>query len=131
MSNFNWRREFSIGIREMDDQHVELISIINSIHTLLGEGQGRERLGELLDKLIKYADNHFADEERLMKKHGYPDYEEHRGKHAAMKGKVVSLMQEYSGGKEAMTYSVLDFLQGWLTKHIMETDRKYADYINK
>lgn len=130
MANFNWRKEFSIGVKEMDNQHMELVNIINGIHKVLNEGQGMERLGDMLDRLLKYTDNHFAAEEKLMKKHRCPAYEEHRGKHAAMRKKVLSLIKDFRGGKEAMTYSVLNFLQGWLTKHIMETDRKYADFIN-
>ena len=67
MSNFNWRKEFSIGIKEMDNQHMELVSIINGIHKALSEGQGMERLGDMLDRLLKYTDNHFAAEEKLLK----------------------------------------------------------------
>ncbi|MBE9536529.1 MAG: hemerythrin family protein [Proteobacteria bacterium] len=130
MGSFNWRKEFSIGVDEMDKQHMELVRIINDIHQAINEGRGKERLGGMLDRLLKYTDYHFAAEEKLMKKHRYPPYEEHKGKHAAMRKKVLSLIRESSGGREAMIYSVLDFLQGWLTKHIMETDRKYANYLN-
>ena len=126
---FPWRKDFELNIRDMDNQHRELVSIINSLQGAINEGLGKERLAEILEKLLSYTDFHFAAEEKLLKKHGYPGFEEHRRKHVAMRGKVLALIQDYKGGRVTMTFSVLKFLQDWLSKHIMGTDKKYSAYL--
>ncbi|MDH3976467.1 MAG: bacteriohemerythrin [Deltaproteobacteria bacterium] len=128
---FPWRKEFEVNIREIDNQHKELVKIINSLQEAINLGEGKERLAQVLENLLAYTDFHFAAEEKLLKKHGYPHYEEHKRKHIAMREKVISLIQDYNRGRIAMTFSVLKFLQDWLSKHIMGTDKLYGEYLNK
>ena len=130
-SSFFWRNEFNLNIREMDKQHRVLVGIINDLQQAVKDGYGKERLGDILERLLEYTDKHFADEEKLMKKHGYPGYNEHKGKHIKMKAKVQSLVRDYNSGRVTMSFSVLTFLQDWLSKHIMGTDMMYATYLNK
>ena len=128
---FPWRRDFELNIREMDNQHRELVSIINQLQGAINQGKGKEELAQILDNLLNYTDYHFAAEEKLMKKHAYPGFDEHRRKHAAMREKVVSLVREYNQGRVSMAFSVLKFLQDWLSKHIMGTDKQYGIYLTK
>jgi len=128
---FPWRNEFNLNIKEMDLQHRELVRIISDLQQAVRDGEGKERLGEILGNLLSYTDKHFAAEEKLMKKYAYPGYNEHKSKHIKMRAKVHSLIHDYKGGKVTMTFSVLTFLQDWLSKHIMGTDKKYAIYLNE
>jgi len=128
---FPWRKEFELNIREMDKQHRELVSIINSLQEAINQGLGSDKLANVLEDLLAYTNFHFAAEEKLLKKHAYPGYVEHKRKHGAMREKVESLIADYNRGKVAMTFSVLKFLQDWLSKHIMGTDKNYAEYLNK
>ena len=130
-SYFPWRSEYNINVKTMDSQHRELVNIINELQQAINEGEGKERLGQVLEKLLEYTDFHFSAEEKLMKKHGYPGYQEHSIKHTKMRSKVLSLIHDYNSGGVAKTFSVLKFLQDWLIKHIMDTDRNYADYLNR
>ncbi len=130
VSYFPWRNDFNLNVSAMDTQHRDLVSIINDLQQAVNEGEGNEKLGKILDSLLAYTDKHFAAEEKLMKKHGYPEYEEHKKKHIAMRGKVHSLIRDYKGGKVSITFAVLKFLQDWLIKHIMGTDKKYGIYLN-
>ena len=128
---FPWRSEYNINVKEMDNQHISLVSLINDLQQALNEGEGSERLGDILNRLLEYTDRHFTAEEKLMKKHGYPGYEEHKRRHGKMREKVYSLIRDYNSGRTSLTFSVLTFLQNWLIRHIMETDRTYAIYLNK
>jgi len=129
--SFPWRNEFNLNINEMDMQHRELVRIISDLQQAVRDGEGKERLGDILGSLLAYTDNHFAAEEKLMRKHGYPGYNEHKSKHIKMRAKVQSLIWDYNGGRVTMSFSVLTFLQDWLSKHILGTDMKYATYLNK
>jgi hemerythrin len=130
-SAFPWRNEFNLNVKEMDKQHRVLVGIISTLQQAVKNGEGKLKLAEVLESLLAYTDKHFAAEEKLMKKHGYPGYNEHKSKHIKMRGKVLSLIKDYNDGRVTISFSVLTFLQNWLSKHIMETDMKYAAYLNK
>ena len=129
-SYFPWRRTYSINVKEMDNQHMVLVGFINDLQQALSEGAGREQLGGILDSLYVYTEKHFAAEEKLLKKNGYPGISEHCSKHGKMKEKVRSLIYDYNSGKTALPYTVLKFLEDWLIKHIQGTDKEYALYLN-
>ena len=92
--------------------------------------KGKELMGTILMKLITYTRTHFNYEEELMAKHDYPGFEEHKAKHQKMTAKVLSLQNDYQAGKITLTMEVSKFLQDWLNKHIMGTDKQYSAHLN-
>lgn len=130
MAMFAWKPEYSVNIKEIDDQHKQLVAMVNELHEAMTQKKGKEVLGPLLAKLINYTATHFAAEEKLMQQHGYPDYDKHKAKHEKMVQKVLSLQDDYKGGKITMTFEVSKFLQDWLNKHILGTDKQYSAFLN-
>jgi hemerythrin len=131
MSVFAWKAEYSVGIRQIDDQHKQLVAMINDLHEAMAEGKGRDILGEILAKLIVYTKEHFASEEALMEKHGYPDFPSHKVAHAKMTKKVMELQKEFEASDVKHSIEVGRFLQQWLNKHILETDKQYSSFLHK
>ncbi len=46
-----------------------------------------------------------------------------------MTQKVLALQKEFQLGKVTITLDTMNFLQDWLTKHILGTDHKYGPYL--
>lgn len=130
MAMFEWKDEYSVNIREIDEQHKQLVAMINELHEAMMQQRGQDVLGGLLNNLVSYCNNHFATEERLMEAHGYPDYAPHKTKHKKMTAKVLELNNDLKSGKRNITIEVSQFLKDWLDKHILGTDKKYAAYLN-
>lgn len=130
MAALVWNEKYSVNIKEIDHQHKKLIGLVGELEAAMRQGKGREVLDKVLKELIRYTQTHFAAEERLMKNHGYPDYEEHKAKHEKMTRKVLEVQQEYQEGKITITLEVMKFLQDWLNKHILGTDKKYGPFLN-
>ena len=129
MGIFDWKEEYSVKIKEIDNQHKILVEMVNEMHDAMTQGKGKEVLGPILEELIQYTKTHFANEERLMEKYDYPDFAPHRNKHKKMTAKVLSLQEDYQQGKFQLSFEVSKFLQDWLTKHILGTDMKYSDFL--
>lgn len=129
MSVFAWKAEYSVGIGEIDDQHKQLVAMVNDIHEAMAEGKGRDILGEILTKLITYTKQHFASEEALMEKHGFPDFPAHKVSHAKMTKRVLELQKEFEQSDVKHSIEVARFLQQWLNKHILETDKQYSSFL--
>jgi len=130
MAIISWKDEYSVGISEIDRQHHKLIDLINQLNDAMTQGKGKEILGKILADLISYTHNHFKAEEKLFDQYGYPDAEEHKIKHQKMTEKVLDLQKQFKAKKISITFEVMDFLQNWLDKHILGTDKKYGPYLN-
>ena len=130
MASLSWNDNYSVNIREIDDQHKRLLALVGNLHTAMLQGQGKQALGKILDGVVAYAASHFAAEERLMKAHGYPEFDEHRQIHARMTQKVLDIQKQYHQGQVNITLDTMKFLEDWVTKHIMGTDKKYGPFLN-
>lgn len=131
MAFFEWNDTFSVNIREIDEQHKKLVSLLNDIHTALMGGEGRAAASDILAELVRYTKNHFATEEHLMKTHGYPDFLGHKTKHDKMTAKVGEYVARYETEKLSTAIQLKDFLKKWLTEHILKTDKAYGPFLNE
>jgi hemerythrin len=130
MALFAWSEKYSVNIREIDEQHKKMIGMVGQLHEAMRQGKGKQVLDETLRNLIQYTKTHFGAEELLMKAHGYPEYESHKAKHDSMTRKVAGIHKEYQNGKTTLTVEVMTFLENWVDKHIMGTDKQYAPFLN-
>ncbi len=130
MATLTWNESLSVNVREIDEQHKKLIALIGDLHRAMLAGQGKQALGKVLDGLISYTNTHFAAEERLMKMNGYPDFEGHHDIHIKMAQKVQDIQKRHSQGQMNITLDTMKFLEDWITKHIMGTDKKYGPHLN-
>lgn len=131
MSVFGWDEKYSVNVREIDDQHKKLVGMIVTLNQAMRVGKGKDALGIILNDLVQYTRTHFATEERIMKTNGYPEYDVHKAKHDKMTDKVLEVQNAYKAGKMNITLEVMQFLENWVDKHIMETDKRYAPFLNE
>ncbi len=130
MTLLTWDHACTVGVRAMDDQHGILMDATNELRLALVRGCGREKLCELLDRLIEYTRIHFCSEEQLMEKAGYAGLAEHRAKHRKM---LADLMQtahrlQYGGGGELR--ALLCELHNSYLQHIETSDQPYGPCLN-
>lgn len=131
MPLMEWNEGMSVAIEQFDQEHQKLVAMINDLFDAVQAGRGKEALGSVLDGLIEYTKTHFAHEEHLMHKHGYPDLEAHKREHEALTKQVVEIQRKYHSGATAMlSMEVMTFLKSWLIKHIQGTDSRYSSYLH-
>ena len=130
MAFFEWKEEYSVNIKEIDQQHRKLVALLNDLYEALKRGEGKEALGTILSGLLAYTKTHFAAEERLMKTHDYPDYPLHKEKHERMTTRVLEYVSKFEAGKIRSPIEISTFIKDWLQKHILQTDMNYSAYLN-
>ena len=130
MALMAWSPAFSVKIKKFDDQHMKLVAMVNELHDAMKEGKGHEILGNILNGLITYTATHFADEEKLLAQHYYPELAQHKAIHAELVKQVLELQGKFKSGQAILTLSVMIFLKDWLVKHIQGDDKKYGVYLN-
>jgi hemerythrin len=131
LAGLTWDDKYSVRVRELDEQHKKLFAMVQALHQAMLEGQGKQELNNIFADLVAYTASHFASEERLMKMHGYPEYQAHQEVHAKMTTKALSLQEEFQAGKAGISLDTMKFLQDWVSKHILGTDKKYGPFFNE
>jgi hemerythrin len=130
MALFTWSNEYSVNIKEIDEQHKVLIDLINELHDKMKVGKAKEVLGDILEKLIDYTVYHFNHEEKLFTSNGYPDSSIHKTVHIGLVQQVKDIKKNFEGGNVVLSMDVMNFLKGWLGNHILGTDKKYSSFLN-
>jgi hemerythrin len=130
MAIITWNEEFSVKVRDIDDQHKELISIINDLHDEMNLGKSKEFMSEILKRLIDYTIYHFGTEEKYMTEYNYPDMLQHETKHEKLTKEVLSFQIRFSKGDVTISMEILNFLKDWLTNHILQTDKKLGAFLS-
>ena len=129
MSIIKWNADLSIGIEDIDDQHRQLINIINELHLAVEYHKGNETIVPILQKLRKYTDAHFEQEEDLLDKLNFPGKAEHVKRHREFLDKLENLEERYGSSSELLTVHVRDFLLTWLFDHIKTYDMAYKQFL--
>lgn len=126
-----WNDGLSVGVAILDDDHKKMLEMINAIHEGLRMGQGPEVLGEILERLVDYTQNHFRREEEFFAESRYAGTVIHKKQHSDLTERVLEVRRRYrAGSNTALTLEVMNFLCDWLVDHIQGSDKKYASYFN-
>lgn len=129
MALLNWSKEYSVDVQSIDLQHQKLFEMLNELHDAMKEGKGGQIAPAILTRLVTYTREHFAAEEGMMKRTGYPDFVRHKAEHDKLTGEVVSLVQDFAQGKVALSMKLTNFLRDWLQSHILACDKKYSAHM--
>lgn len=125
---FTWKDEYGVGVATVDAQHKELIQMISQLHQAMMQGKAKDVLSGILDKLVRYTETHFADEEKIMLQRGYPRLSGHVAEHRRLTTLAHKLRADFLEGRISITIETLNFLKNWLNDHILGMDQQYARF---
>ncbi len=128
MALITWEDSLSVGVAEIDQQHQQLISLINQLYDAMKQGKGKDVAGKIIDSLIDYTVVHFQTEEKYFEQFGYPETESHKQQHAAFVQQVSDFKEGFVKGKIALSIDMMNFLSEWLQKHIKGSDQQYTQF---
>lgn len=127
MPYFQWNDSLMTGIKTIDDQHKQLVDMVNDLHDNL-EGSGLCPAPDLVARLKAYAAEHFHVEEGYMQAFAYPEFEAHLKEHLTFVD-AVQTFEENCASESANAPEVLDFIKRWLTSHILDVDMKMGRFL--
>lgn len=125
---FQWSDDYNVGIQEVDEQHKELVNMLNALHNAIVNHRAKESVRRILDQLAEYTRTHFLLEESLMRVTHYSGFDIHKQQHEELIRQVQDLQAKLDSGKATITFELLHFLKGWLTHHINESDKRFGSF---
>lgn len=133
---FAFTDRFKTGIELVDDEHRTLFEIIKETNDLICAEllhDKYDKIMELLEKLRDYTEFHFHDEETLMERIGYPELEAQKRAHAVFIERLVDIdldtLDSIDNDQQAYLLDLINFLIGWLSNHILGSDKKIGEYV--
>lgn len=130
MKKLVWNTDFSVGIQSIDEEHQKLFDIINHIHNaLIFDKLKFAELQHHFQQLIDYTIYHFGHEEEEMKKLSYPKLEDHKKEHNMLVEEVYDYVKKLEiHSPNVSAHDILDFLEHWVTDHILQWDKDIGEY---
>ena len=131
MKDIVWDYVLSVGVDEIDEDHRKLVNIFNILNHAVTEGDSPDYLLAVLEELINCTVWHFSHEERLMLKYGYEGIEEHKMEHQELIQSAKGLQQELLQADKPVADEEIEFLEIWLTEHILTSDMRLGSYLSQ
>ncbi len=124
MSLITWKKEFSVGIEEVDHEHKELIELINCLHDIMQLGADQVQVVELLGEIYAQIASHFALEEKMMREINYPLLDEHKEDHETLLDDLRDIMDEVEIDGTFDAVELSNDLNRWFSDHFKSHDAK-------
>lgn len=132
MQFFQWDETFQTGSPLVDEQHQQLVDIVNRFGDLLAHNAtGRQEVETVCQELLEYTRYHFDAEERLMASLGLDQrhHQQHQQQHMDLLNEINPLRQHLVSENYALGKNTFEFLINWLVFHILGTDMLMARQI--
>ncbi len=130
MAYMQWGESLSVGVKEIDDQHKQLVGIINRAFEAKERNAPKKECSKILNELIEFVRVHFSTEENYFEEFKYPGVKEHILKHLEIIEKVMNLNNKFNAG-EPLGFECIDLLKNWFEEHLKIEDKKYASFLKQ
>lgn len=118
--------ELLVGIPAMDNQHRELLRLVEQLNSALSQGLQRPVVCGVFEQLLCSTQVHFRDEEGLMRSAGFYGFKVHCQTHQDLLARAQILKDQFDAGDSTLTPSVISFLKRWLVEHMQGPDREFG-----
>lgn len=129
---FPWNNNFATGIDTIDNQHKQLVHLINQLAVHITSHADEATLQNVFTELTDYVQHHFRAEEKILLPcfGDDPAVTAHLHAHHAFEDKIQDLQLELQDKSLAVVLEdTLSFLVHWLVLHILETDKRMASVV--
>lgn len=131
MKKIEWDDCLSLNVKRVDDQHRQMVEMVNELLEKLHQGKGEEVVRPLLAKLREYTVYHFHDEEAFMEEIGYPERGEHHQEHERLVKRVKQFQRDIYEQRTVEPAALLSFLKDWLLDHILKMDMQIGKFVQE
>lgn len=131
MERIEWTDEFSMGIGLFDQQHKQLLNLVNSLIDSSGGSDDKAAVADTMAELLELAYDHFSYEEKFLLQYGYPDYEAHQQHHQDFLNKTKALSEAAQLRVTGVPEWLLIHVRQWFNHHVCEEDMKYKGFLKE
>ncbi len=123
---------FLLEYETLDRDHQRLADIVNQVVEAIDGGEADKCKTLVLD-FVKSAKEHFANEEALLVKVGYPNVKKHQDHHKNLNTKMAHLIEfsKMAGENQLARDSLRKELVFFLLDDVITTDMEFKNFIEE
>ena len=122
MRFMNFDKEQEIGIKEIDNQHKQIINSLNHLYKI--QNHEKKEILDSMSKLLGQLKVHFDSEEDLMRENKFVNYISHKLEHDRALNKYQDYFNTLKKSKDDFDPVILASLKNWLISHLEKKDKK-------
>jgi hemerythrin len=123
-----WKDEYSVGVAELDQQHRQILHIMDELEKGVSTVPDRAAVTDALRAMLKYAQEHFYAEEELMRRYAYPELQQQEAQHKYFLKKATEFSIGMLSDDRMVPSEIFEFLGTWWVTHILKWDMKYKAF---
>ena len=124
---YEMKEEYKIGVELIDEQHKKLFELANKAYILLKDDfslDKYDKIVHILEELKDYTIFHFKSEEEYMESINYKKLFTQKIEHEEFIKKIEAIdLRNIDEKQDESLVKILNFLNDWLTEHILKTDK--------
>lgn len=124
-----WNREYSSGSTEIDEQHMELVSIVNGLLEHVIAEEGAPDLHFRFKNICQVVEKHFADEEAILLSSKYPEAEVHVARHNELLQKCADMLRQDADNPVTSVQMLQCIIHDLVLNHMVKEDGKYFAFL--
>lgn len=124
MGLLEWKTEYSVGVAAVDDEHRELIQLINQLYERMDARSSISEIESSLGDIYKAIAMHFALEERIMADAHYDELAQHKDDHEDLLDQLSDLMDGFVKNPIDGSDRLEEELSAWFTHHFATHDAR-------
>ena len=128
MTELAWKNEYSIGHFQIDNEHMQLISLANKVIRFSNHREDSNKIRNALKALREYTIFHFRNEEKYMERLGYKAIEHHKQCHAKLVARLNEVITQ-NRSIDDLVYQLKRLMVVWVIEHIIHEDQKLSQAI--
>ena len=128
-----WCNCYKTGHQTIDEQHKELVNIINDLYSVMLDNTAdkKQALLDAIKRCIDYTNFHFVEEEKLMNATNYSKKDEHKAMHRKFVSRLIDHIKGFETWEPFSVYKFINCLRDWLLEHIAYQDKIFISEIKK
>ncbi len=130
--DIGWRKEYSVGIREIDMRHQEQLDCIARLEEHILDGDAAA--GTTLDTYAEHIALLNSSEANLMERYGYPFIDDHQKQHQAFDRAFSQLRQEIDSQERNRLYLLFLIrmvMVDWQINHMTKSDLHLGHFLQR
>ena len=131
MATNEWKKEYNIGHSEIDRGRKQLFELTNELGTAIASGQSQQAVGKVLTGIVTYIKEGLTAEELALQKNGYHGFDDHKAEHERFRQQAALYLKMIKANKEIQPFEIHNWLKTVVSTHILTSDKKYEDKIEK
>ena len=111
----------------LEKEHQQLFDLLDAIDKCVSSGNSANQVYKYLSDFVALAEEHFKNEEVIMKDYEYPEIINHKKEHAVLLDQLFIFKSKLGQGHTPFGKDYIQLLRNWLEEHLFGANNR-LDY---